>query len=282
MQILRVLNNNVVLSRDAQGQDVILTGRGLGFQARPGDHVDPKKIVRTFVPADGRDPDHLAMILAEIDQDVVRAVSLAITESGIENPDSTNPALVIAVADHVAGSLSRRRGGHEPVVYPLEAEVTHLYTEEYRKAQILLGAVNAYLDDPLPDSEAVALALHIVNSGFKSGDLSFTYTMTGVIHQMLAVVSERFGLVLPQDSISVARFITHVRYLFVRVHHHKQLVDSSSLISDGIRTAYPEALRTAEQLATIVQLRLGVPLTRDEIAYLALHVARMAQDGDPA
>lgn len=278
MQILRVLNNNVVLSRDNHGREVILTGRGLGFQAKPGDTVREDRIVRTFVPTDGRDPDHLAMILADIDETVVRAVSLAITEAGIENPDSTNPSLVIAVADHIAGYIRRLQQGLEPIVYPLEAEVLHLYGEEYAKAQRLLRAVNVYLDYPLPDSEAVALALHLVNAGFTSGDLSFTYTMTGVIRQMLAVISERFHLTLGQDSISVARFITHVRYLFVRVHQGAQLNEANSLISEGIRAAYPEALRTAEQLATVVQLRLGAPLSEDEVAYLALHVARMAND----
>lgn len=278
MQILRVLNNNVVLSRDSHGRDVILTGRGLGFQTKAGDPVKRDRIVRTFVPVDGRDPDHLAMVLAEIDEDVVRAVSLAITEVGVEKPDSTNPSLVIAVADHIAGAHSRIKQGRPPVAYPLEAEVLHLYPEEYHQAKRLLDTVNVYLDHPLPRSEAVALALHIVNAGFTSGDLSFTYTMTGVIRQMLAVISERFQLELPQDSISVARFITHVRYLFVRVSQHKQLQDTSSIISDGIRESYPEAARTAEQLASVVQLRLGSELSSDEVAYLALHVARMATD----
>ena len=64
MEILRVFNNNLVLALDEHGRDVILTGRGLGFQARPGQQVDTSKIVRTFVPLDGRDPDHLAERLA--------------------------------------------------------------------------------------------------------------------------------------------------------------------------------------------------------------------------
>ena len=46
MEILRVFNNNLVLARDPGGDEVILTGRGLGFQARPGQVVDPAKVVR--------------------------------------------------------------------------------------------------------------------------------------------------------------------------------------------------------------------------------------------
>ena len=39
MKILRVFNNNVVLAKDG-AREVIVTGRGLGFQAKPGQRVD--------------------------------------------------------------------------------------------------------------------------------------------------------------------------------------------------------------------------------------------------
>lgn len=279
MKILRVLNNNVVLSRDASGREVILTGRGLGFQKRPGQEVDPRAVVRTFVPTDGRDPDNLATVLAALDQDVVRAVVLAISETQLEPAESTQPTLAIAVADHVAQALKRERDGTR-IDYPLRAEVKTLYREEYDKAARLLTAINHHIDPPLPPTEATALALHLVNAGFSSGDLSFTYTMTGVIQQMLTAISERCGIPAERDSISGARFITHVRYLFVRVHQHRQLTRQDSVIGESIRTAYPEATRTARQLATIVELRLGTALTEDEVSYLALHVARMTLDAE--
>lgn len=277
MKVLRVLNNNVVLSRDGEGQEVILTGRGIGFRARPGDEVEEASIVRVFVPVDGRDPDHLAEALSMIDEEVLRAVVIALGTTGIEGRESTRPTLAIAVADHVAGALERARRG-QTVEYPLRAEVQTLYGREYERAQSLLAAINEHVDPMLGAEEATALALHLVNAGFASGDLAFTYTMTGVIQQMLAVVSERFGLDLDSRSMSAARFITHVRYLFVRIQSHRQLGGQESTIGLSIRDNYPEATRTAEQLATIVQLRLGEALSADEVSYLALHVARMTLD----
>ena len=64
MELLRVFNNNVVLARRHDGVEVILTGRGLGFQTKPGQTVDESKIVKIFVPSDGRDPDHIGQLLA--------------------------------------------------------------------------------------------------------------------------------------------------------------------------------------------------------------------------
>lgn len=274
MQVLRVLNNNVVLSRDPSGSQVILTGRGIGFQAKPGDLVDPVKIVQTFVPADGRDPDHLAQLLAELDPDIARLVLVSLTT--IDSALARSAPLVIALADHVKSALERQRSG-QSIAYPLEAEVQALYPQELAQARILLDRINHALPDALPTSEATALALHLVTASFSTGNLAFTYRMTGIIQQMIDVIAHRFGLELEQSSVNVARFITHVRYLFVRIEQHKQLQEGSSIIGDSIREAYPEAVRTARQLASIVELRFGEALTEDEIAYLTLHVARISE-----
>ena len=47
VEVLRVFNNNVVLAKDGKSE-VILTGRGLGFQAKPGQRIDESKVVRRF------------------------------------------------------------------------------------------------------------------------------------------------------------------------------------------------------------------------------------------
>lgn len=273
--ILRVLNNNVVLVREESGDDVILVGRGLGFQARPGQPVDESRVVRRFIPADGRDPDHLAQLLADVPPEYIQTVTSAMAEAGLGEQATGTPTLVIALADHVVFASKRMAVGQH-VEYPLLAEVQNLYAEEYARGMALLEAINAQLTAPLPTSEAVALTLHLVNAGFASGDLSYTYTMTGIIQQMLDVIASAYGVVLDSGSVNVARFITHLRYLFVRIHDHKQITEKHSTIGAAIREAYPQSLNVAERLAGIIELRLGAGLTEDELSYLTLHVARAA------
>lgn len=277
MKVVRVFNNNVVLALDDAGGEVILTGRGLGYQARPGQDVAAERVARTFVPADGRDPDHLAALLAGIPPEHIALVASAMTEAGLDARAAASPTLVIALADHVSFAL-KRLGLAMVFDYPLLAEVQNLYPEEYRQSVALLAAVNRRVETPLPDAEAVALALHLVNAGFSTGDLSFTYTMTGVIQQLIEVIEQTYGFQLDPGSVSVGRFITHLRYLFVRIEQHRQLVQEHASIGTAIREAYPRALECADRLAAIVELRLGSALTDDEIAYLTLHVARVASD----
>lgn len=274
MEILRVFNNNVVLAKDDDGGEVILTGRGLGFQARPGRPVDATKVVRKFVPADGRDPDHLAQMLSDIPPEIIRIVVDSMREAGLGEQDIASTTLVMALSDHVANAIIRVNRGIT-VVYPLLGEVRNLYPQEYAQGGKLLAAINRRIDKPLPEGEETALALHLVNAGFLTGDLSYTYTMTGVIQQMLDIIENSYGITLDQGSVSVGRFITHLRYLFVRIHQHKQLNNEPEPIVNAIRESYPDALHCATTIAQVLELRLGADISDDEIAYLTLHVARV-------
>jgi Transcriptional antiterminator len=278
MEIARIFNNNVVLALDDDGREVILTGRGLGFQTRPGQPVKDALIARVFVPTDGRDPDHLAELLAGIAPEYISLVGEALAQLGATRL-ADNPALVLALADHVSFALRRAAIGLD-LEYPLLAEVQHLYAEEYQQAIELLAVINARSTTQLPAEEAVGLALHLVNAGFTTGDLSYTYKMTGVIQQLVTVIEQAFGVVLPSSSVSVGRFITHLRYLFVRIRQHTQLAEGHSAIGRAIRESYPQAAECAQRLAAILELRIGEALTADEVSYLALHVARVTSDLD--
>ena len=271
MEILRVFNNNVVLAKGGDGGEVILTGRGLGFQAKPGQTVDESKVVRTFVPSDGRDPDHLAQMLADIPPEIIRVVVESMQEAGLGERETGSTTLVMALSDHVANAVERVRRGID-ITYPLLGEVSNLYPQEYAQGRAMLASLNARLDVTLPDGEATALAMHLVNAGFATGDLSYTYTMTGVIQQLLDIIDHSYGITLDRSSVNVGRFITHLRYLFVRIHQHQQLTDEPAPV---MRESYPAALRCARTIASLLELRLDTDISDDETAYLAMHVARV-------
>ncbi len=273
MELLRVFNNNVVLARRHDGVEVILTGRGLGFQTKPGQTVDESKIVKIFVPSDGRDPDHIGQLLAEIPPEHIQMVLSAMREARIE--DTASVILVLSLADHLGFALARARIG-QVIEYPLTAEVVSLYPDEYAKAQRFVEALNAFSDVTLPQVEVTAFSLHLVNAGFASGDLSWTYTMTGVIQQILDVAAKGLDVQLDPSSISVGRFITHLRYLFVRINKDEQLEHHMLAVVQSIVDSYPKENACAKTIAELIELRLGSSLSTDEIAYLTLHLARLS------
>ncbi|QOR47402.1 HPr family phosphocarrier protein [Trueperella pecoris] len=281
MEVLRVFNNNVILAKDASrgGGEVIVTGRGVGFQVKAGAAVDPAKVARVFVPSDGRDSDHVAELLADIPLENITLMTDVIAAADLPPSLAGSATLLIALADHIGFAMRRAHEGLA-IEYPLRSEVSSLYSEEFAQAQRILDLVNTDLGragrPTLPEGEAVALALHLVNAGFATGDLSFTYRMTGVLQQLIKVIEEFYNVSVSSDTVSVGRFITHLRYLFVRIHQHNQLTDEHSAVGAAIRDADPQAYRCAGTLASLIELRLDQALTSDEIAYLALHISRIA------
>lgn len=274
MKVLRVFNNNVVLARPEAGGEVIATGRGIGFQARPGDAVDPARVVKVFVPSDGRDPDTLATMLSAIPPELVQLTDEVLAGARATLGEKLGISVVVAVADHLNFALHRARQGIE-LEFPLEAEIAHLYPHELAAAQAMVAAFNERLDTAIPAEEAVPLAMHLVNAGFSTGDLSETYQMTGVFRQIFDVVSNAYGQEVNAAGISAARFITHLRYFFVRVREQRQLADGHSALLPTVRAAYPSAYACALKIQSVLELRLGHPITDDEVVYLTMHVRRL-------
>jgi beta-glucoside operon transcriptional antiterminator len=277
VEVLRVFNNNVVLARAADRGEVILTGRGLGFQAKPGQKVDEAKVVRVFVPEDGRDADNFGALVAAIPPEHLALADQALQMARRDLSSPVSSTTVVALADHLSFAIKRVRQGMD-LEYPLRAEVSHLYPDELRIAQRVLDFVNTRIEQVLPEAEAVPIALHLVNAGFASGDLSLTYQMTGVFTQLFEVLEKAYERPFDRDTVNAARFITHLRYFFVRAQTGRQLDDGASTLSRAIRHSYPAAYATALKLQAVLELRLGEPLTEDEVTYLTLHVARMVED----
>jgi beta-glucoside operon transcriptional antiterminator len=277
MELLRVFNNNVVLARTPTGGEVILTGGGLGFQAKPGQIVDQSKVVRVFVPDPGRDADNFGALVAAIPPEHLLLADQALEIARADLASALSSTTVVGLADHLSFAIKRIRQGIS-IEYPMRAEIAHLYPQEMRIAQRIADFVNDHIEEVLPDEEAVPIALHLVNAGFATGDLSFTYRMTGVFTQLFDVLEQAYSRPFDRDTINAARFITHLRYFFVRAHTGKQLTDGATHLGTAIREAYPEAFATALKLQAVLELRLGEPLTDDEVTYLTLHVARMVDD----
>ncbi|GAB2567050.1 CAT RNA binding domain-containing protein [Gracilibacillus alcaliphilus] len=50
----KVLNNSLILSKNEEGNTVIVMGKGLGFKHKKGDIIDEDAIEKVFVPNDLR------------------------------------------------------------------------------------------------------------------------------------------------------------------------------------------------------------------------------------
>lgn len=181
----------------------------------------------------------------------------------------------MALSDHVANAVERVRRGID-ITYPLLGEVSNLYPQEYAQGRAMLASLNAPARRHAAGRRGHRACPCIWSTpASPPGDLSYTYTMTGVIQQLLDIIDHSYGITLDRSSVNVGRFITHLRYLFVRIHQHQQLTDEPAPVMKVIRESYPAALRCARTIASLLELRLDTDISDDETAYLAMHVARV-------
>lgn len=277
MKVVRVLNNNVVLAVRPDDSPVVLTGLGVGFHARAGDEVDESKVSEVFVPENNRDSDNLGELVAAIPPSYLTLSAELLRQHLGALGLQTRSATVIALADHLA-MAQRRLEVSGDTTNPLTGEAMHLYPREYAVARSIVADTNQRMGLQLPESEATAVTMHLVNAQFQSGDLTETYRMTGMFDQLFEVISTAFGIQVERHSVTAARFITHMRYFFVRAANGTQLQEGMTVLLDSLRESHPQAVNVAGKLGTILGLRLGISLTDDELAYLAMHVARLESE----
>ena len=71
MRISRIYNNNVALTSNFKGEEVVVIGRGLAFGKRKGDMVDPTKVEQTFVPDSSTTNERLTWSLEQIPSEIL-------------------------------------------------------------------------------------------------------------------------------------------------------------------------------------------------------------------
>lgn len=274
MRVRKVFNNNVVLAADERDAELVLFGRGLGFKATPGSVVDPRRVERRFSPSGSASADRIAAMVDEIPADDIalaeRLVDLARNRLGQRISDH----VLLPLADHLSFALRRAARGVAEIEYPLRWEVQYLYPAEVAAARDMLDLVATDRGVRLPEVETVPLALHLVNAQFDA-DMTATAQMTTDLHRILDIIREEYGVRIDETSMEVARFVTHLRYLFLREQQGRRLTETPAELHAALRSARPREYTSAGRIGTLLAEQYGWTVSTDEILYLALHVSRL-------
>ena len=260
-----------------------MIGRGIAFGKRKGQLIDPSAVEQTFVPEQGMSGERLSMTLSEIPAEILSIATLLESKVRAEGALELSNSFILPLADHLHYAVVRARDGVR-VQYPLAPEVTVLYPREVEYGRAVLAMVRERLQVELDPNEAIPLALHLVNAQFATADMSQAFRMTEVFAQVFEIIEASYERKLDPDSMSAARFVTHLRYLFVRASrasaNHTEDVDEVSQPSllAALRADAPRAYACAQKVLLVLQMQLKQSLTRDELTYLTIHIARLARD----
>lgn len=270
----KVLNNNVVISIDANGGERVLMGRGLGFQLKASDTIDPAKVEKTFVLTQADDAEHVRRTLADVPYAVVEAVGAAVDGAERQLGHDLGRRLLIAVIDHIQYVLERLDNGIRiPTTTMPELRVLHPH--EFAAASRMAEVISARLDRELPDEESVFLTMHVLNATRDEPNGTAAQLFRRVQH-VVATVETGLGVTLDTASSDYARFILHVQFLLQRLVSQSMLRSADTSFFEFARMKYPDSYRIAEEVKRYVREATGSDLTDEELLYLIVHVERLA------
>ncbi len=279
MRIEKILNNNVVITRNELNQEMIVMGKGLAYKKKTGDKIAEKCIYKKFQLADDR--------VAKYFQKLVQEIPLKYIEWSYEIIEDTkkmlrvplNESIYISLTDHLYTAIKRKQKGIElPNV--LLYDIKQLFPKEFQIGKRMLEKM---LDDhgiELSENEAGFIALHLVNAQTDRNQLENMYLFTKTLQDILNIVRYYYQMTFDEESVAFFRFVTHLRFFLTRIMNTSKPVDSdvAEELLQVIQRKYPVALQCVKKIVFFLDESLDYQVSQDEIVYLTIHVARLRHE----
>ena len=277
MVIKRLLNNNVVITVDSNGEEIIVMGKGIGYQKAKGDTIDEEKINKIFRISNKDVSNKLQELLDSIPINFVKLSNEIIEYSQEKLDKKLNESIYISLSDHIYTAVKRIKNG-VTVKNALLWEIKRFYKDEYEIGVKALDIIEEKTKVRLPDDEAGFIALHIVNAQLNE-EQPMVEGITKLIHEILTIVRIHFGIEFKEESVFYYRFITHLKFFSQRLFQHNTYNgDSDDDLLDVIKNKYSEAFECILKIKTFIKKKYDYDLTSDEMIYLTIHVEKVIQD----
>ncbi|CCO50311.1 transcriptional antiterminator of the bgl operon [Vibrio nigripulchritudo SOn1] len=277
MQIEKVLNNNVVITRNEDGKESVVMGRGLGFQMKAGMQLDPKKIEKTFSIDSNNDVDARYHELIE----AIPHEILLVTEAIIEHassllPNQLHPSVRVPLADHIHCAIERCIQGNV-VKNAMLWEIKRFYATEYSIGLSALTKIKQASGIQMGDDEAGFIALHLVNSQLND-DMHNTMDITSLINDIVNLIKFCLKVDMNENCISYQRLVTHLRYFAHRlIHANAEHSDDESLFV-SVKQEYPDSYNCTKKIFRFIDDKLSHKMTKEEMMFLTIHIERVRRE----
>lgn len=272
MIIQRIINNNVISALDEQNQEVVVMGKGIGFQKKAGQKVDKDNIEKIFHMEDEQALRKFKDLLADLPLEYVQVsneiISYAKQYLGME----LNQNVYITLTDHISFAITRFKEGmlFENV---LTNEICCFYPREYSVGVHALELVRQRTKVRLPEDEAASIAIHLVNAEYdlKVRDVS---RIMAILQQIMQMVQETYEWI-EDDSLARSKFVTNLKFLVHRLLFEKPKYRQDSVMTEFVRDRYPVEYHFVEVLAQFLYKQFQCEMQEEEKVYLVLDLLKV-------
>ncbi|BBD90103.1 glucose PTS transporter transcription antiterminator GlcT [Staphylococcus caprae] len=268
-EITKTLNNNVIICT-SDNHEVVLIGKGIGFNKKVGMTLDDSASIEKVYKLEQKQQKEHYQTLVEMGEDhvvqaVIESVNI-ISDAAIRTDDKS---LVVALTDHIIFAYKRLKQ-NQVISNPFAIETQHLYSDAYQIAKQVINNLNQTLDVYFPEDEIGFIALHIASN---SEDLSMhdISVINKLISKIMTIIETDLNHEIDKTTIQYQRFIRHIQFLIYRLTKGENVAAQDNFIS-MVKQLYPQCFNTAYKILKMIQRQFDVIIDESEIVYLALHI----------
>ncbi|RQW15673.1 PRD domain-containing protein [Proteus mirabilis] len=268
--IKKVINNNVILVYNEAQQEVVIIGKGIGFNYKAGQNYHCSESDELFIKPHDHD---IYNFLDNIPIDIIKLTLEVINKCKPILNTELSDSLVITLSEHITFAIERSKSKEINIsLY----EVPYLYHLEFIAGKVSVDYINEKLGINLPPNEASLIALHFVNAKLNNKSVGDTLRFTQIVYKIVNIINYSFHIQLNTNSDSFSRFINHLRYLLIRCQaNHDKSSKFNTVLEQLVEKELLKNFACAKKIAALIQSEYDFPVSREEIIYLALHIERL-------
>lgn len=268
----KVLNNNVLIAEHPSYEEVVLIGKGIGFNRKRGDYIDTDTVEKLFVLKNEKEQESYIKLLPFIDNELLEVIISAIDLIKQRTNSTLHEHIHVALTDHLMFAITRASQGME-MKNPFLVETKTLYRHEYEIASEVVTLIKDKTGIFLPVGEIGFIALHI-HSALTNKNLSEVNQHSQLVSRLVEMVEDQFDIEIDKEGIDYMRLVRHLRFTIERVIKGER-VEEPEKISSLLKEEYPVCYNLSWKLIKVMQQTLKMKVFDAEAVYLTMHLQRI-------
>ncbi|MFM9279331.1 BglG family transcription antiterminator LicT [Paenibacillus jiagnxiensis] len=273
MIIKQIFNNNIVSTVDDKNQELLILGRGIGFNYRAGDPIDESRIEKVFRLQDAKIYEKFKATVMEVPIEILQVTDDIVSLARTQLNKKVSDGIYVSLSDHIHFAVQRMQ--QDMIIgNPLSWEIQHFYKAEYDVAKEALHILRERLGIEFPKEEISNIALHFVNAEINDS-MSDVTQMMKLLQEVMNIIKYHFNVEFDEDSVNYFRFITHLKYFCQRVITHTSHDDAEEYLYGVVKKNYPETFKCIRKIEKFIHKNYEYTMTHSEQLYLTLHLERL-------
>ncbi len=268
-KVKKVLNNNSLLAINNDGDEVVLVGKGIGFDKKNiNSFIETDSVEKMFVSLNKNLVSNYLDMLRNVDERIQLIVSDCIFEAEKTLGD-LQPRLHLVLVDHISFAIERFKAGYN-FENPLIDDIKILYPEEYAQAQLTRLKLFEEYDILLPEDENAILALHY-NAARKFQHVKESLRKTNTIYELIKVLEDNIEIELT-DTSKYRNLVLSIEEMIYRTESGEKVFNP---LKECIKTELTEAYNIASLISNKYKSITDYEISEDEISFLAIDIYKL-------